>query len=48
MIDVIQKISGTRPDSDKIDTEGVEYVDTAYRIMANHLRTLRSMMTVML
>ena len=41
LFDAIQKITGARPYSGKVGTEdGPEYIDMAYRVVADHVRTL--------
>jgi len=41
LFDAIQKITGARPYSGKVgDEDGPEYIDMAYRVVADHVRTL--------
>ncbi|KAJ1569381.1 Alanine--tRNA ligase [Nowakowskiella sp. JEL0078] len=40
LFDVIQEKSGARPYTGKVGAEDVDGIDTAYRVVADHLRTL--------
>lgn len=40
LFDEIQKVTGARPYSGKVGTEDEGYVDMAYRVIADHIRTL--------
>lgn len=40
LFDAIQKITGARPYAGKIEAEDPEYIDMAYRVVADHVRTL--------
>mmetsp|Transcript_4063 Transcript_4063/g.8351 ORF Transcript_4063/g.8351 Transcript_4063/m.8351 type:complete len:969 (+) Transcript_4063:85-2991(+) len=40
LFDAIRKVTGARPYSGKIGSEDPEYIDMAYRVVADHIRTL--------
>lgn len=40
LFDAIQKITGARPYAGKIESEDPEFIDMAYRVVADHVRTL--------